>query len=71
MCHDARKIVEELRRNKIQRSPYPADSPDLSPCDFWLFELLKEKLEEHEVSTAEQIIKAITTIWDSVTFDEL
>jgi transposase len=34
MCHNARKIAQELVRNKIQRAPYPPYSPDLSPCGF-------------------------------------
>jgi hypothetical protein len=32
---------------------------------------LKEKLKDHELSTAEHIIEAITATWDSVTFNEL
>jgi hypothetical protein len=35
-----------------------------------LFGLLKEKLTAHKRSRAEQIIEAITAIWDSVTFEE-
>jgi hypothetical protein len=32
---------------------------------------LKEELKEHEFSTPEQIIKAITAFWDSTTSHEL
>jgi hypothetical protein len=43
--YNARTIVEKLRHNKIQPAPHPVHSPDLSPCDFWLFGLLKKTQE--------------------------
>jgi hypothetical protein len=70
MCHNARKIAEEIRHNNIQRSPHPAYSPDPSLWDVWLFVLLK-KFKEQELLTGEQIIEAIIAVRDSVTFDEL
>jgi hypothetical protein len=52
-------------------SEHPIYSPDLNPCDFGLFGLLNGKLQEQELSTSEQIIEAIPTIWDVVFFDDL
>jgi hypothetical protein len=40
-------------------------------CGFWLFCFLKEKLMEHELLTSDEIIEAITTIWNDPTFEEL
>jgi hypothetical protein len=71
MCHNARKISLELEHNKIERAPHPAYSLDINPCDIWLFGFLKEKLEEQELSTTDEIIKAITTICNDVSFEEL
>jgi hypothetical protein len=71
MCHSARKISLELEHKKIERAPHPAYSPDFSRCDFWPFGLLKEKLKEQELSISDEIIEAITTIWNEVTFEEL
>jgi hypothetical protein len=34
MCYNARKISLGLEHNKIQRTPHPTYSPDISPCDF-------------------------------------
>ncbi|CAF1523449.1 unnamed protein product [Didymodactylos carnosus] len=31
---------------------HPANSPDLSPCDFWLFDLIKENLNDQDDSQA-------------------
>jgi hypothetical protein len=60
-----RKTLDATRFNG------PRYSPDLSLHDFYSFKLLKNKLKDHELSMAEQIIEAITAVWDSVTFDEL
>jgi hypothetical protein len=38
---------------------------------FLVVRALKEELKEHGLSTAEQIIKVVTAIWDSATFHEL
>jgi hypothetical protein len=71
MCHNIQKINLDLEQNKIERAFHPADSPDISPCDFWLFSFLKEKLKEQELSPSDEIIEGIAIIWDDVTFEEL
>jgi hypothetical protein len=71
MCYNARKISLELEHNKTERAPHPSCSPDIGPRDFWLFGFLKEKLQEQESSTSNEIIEATTTIWNDVTFEEL
>jgi hypothetical protein len=60
-----------LEHNKTERAPHPAYSPDISPCDFWLFGFLKEKLKEQELSTSDEIIEAIMTICNDVTSKDL
>jgi hypothetical protein len=60
-----------LEHNKVERGPHPAYSLDISPYDFWLLGFLKEKRKEQEPSTSNEIIEAITTIWNDVTFKEL
>jgi hypothetical protein len=71
MCHNARKISLELEYNKIKRALHPDYSPDISPCDLWMFDFLKEKLREQEPLTSDEIIETMTTIWNDVTFEEL
>jgi hypothetical protein len=46
MCHTGAKITEKLKKRHIARAPYPPCSPDFSPCDFWLFGILKQKMKE-------------------------
>jgi hypothetical protein len=43
MCHNGRKVTDEFDNRKLQRVVHPPYSPDLSPCDFWLFGMLKQK----------------------------
>jgi hypothetical protein len=40
------KITEKLKKRHIVCAPHPAYAPDLSPCDFWLFGILKQKMKE-------------------------
>ena len=43
-AHKAKLIQDYLRRHKVAELPHPAYSPDLAPCDFFLFPKLKEAL---------------------------
>jgi transposase len=60
MCHKGPKITEKLEKRHIARAPHPPYSPDLSPCDFWLFGVLKQKMKERVFQSEEQILVAIT-----------
>jgi hypothetical protein len=71
MCRNAGKTSLELDHNKIERGHHQAYSPDISPCDFWLFGFLKEKLNEQELSTSDEIIEVIMTICNDITLKEL
>jgi hypothetical protein len=41
MCHNRRKVTDELENLKLIRGAHPPYSPYLSPCDFWIFGKLK------------------------------
>ena len=44
----------------IKTVPQPAYSPDLSPCDFWLF----PKLRDCRYETIEEVKEAVTKVID-------
>jgi hypothetical protein len=46
MCHNDAKITEKHGMRHIARALHPPYSPAFSPCDFWLFGILKEKMKE-------------------------
>ena len=51
----------------VSHSPY---SPDLSPCDFWLFSKLKENLRGCRYETIEKMKEAVTKVIDMLTQDD-
>ncbi|GFY06043.1 histone-lysine N-methyltransferase SETMAR [Trichonephila clavipes] len=42
--HIARCALGVSQQNNVEILPYPPYSPDLPPCDFWLFPQLKKPL---------------------------
>lgn len=59
-CHTALSINEFLAKKNIPVVPQPPYSPDLSPCDFFLFPNLKRHLKGHHFGTVENIKKNVT-----------
>jgi histone-lysine N-methyltransferase SETMAR len=71
MCHNGSKVAAKFEKYHVIRSPHPPYSPDTSPCDFWLFGMLKEVLKDREFSSSDEIEEAITKVWDDLTFDQV
>jgi hypothetical protein len=71
MCHNCPRITSEFAKHHLSRKLHPPDSPDISPCDFWLFGLLKGILKNREFSSSEQIEEAITQMWNDLSFEDL
>ena len=44
-AHDTLRVCEFLAKNSITKMDHPPYSPDLAPCDFWLFSKLKNALK--------------------------
>jgi transposase len=59
-AHTALSIREFLAKKNIPTLPQPPYSPDLAPCDFYLFPKLKSKLKGHHYGTVENIKKIVT-----------
>ena len=57
-------IFDYLREQKIQVMVHPPYSPDLAPCDFWLFNYLKRNLDIYPDSTS--LASAITKVLNSI-----
>jgi len=53
-------VIEFLGKKGIPVVPQPPYSPDLSPCDFFLFPKLKFHLKGGHFGTVENIEKAVT-----------
>jgi len=59
-CHTADSINEFLAEKSIPVVPQPPYSPDLSPCDFFLFPRLKNHLKGRHFGTLDNIQKSVT-----------
>lgn len=59
-CHTAISVMEFLASKNIPVAPQPPYSPDLSPCDFFLFPRLKNHLRGTHFGTLENIQSAVT-----------
>jgi histone-lysine N-methyltransferase SETMAR len=70
-CHTGHKITYRLTAANIARAPHAPYSPNLSPCDLWIFGFVKESMKGMRLSAEDQIVEAITTIWRGVTFGTL
>ncbi|GFG34094.1 hypothetical protein Cfor_05551 [Coptotermes formosanus] len=59
-CHTAGSINEFLAEKSIPVVLQPPYSPDLSPCDFFLFHRLKNHLKGGHFGTLDNIQKSVT-----------
>jgi histone-lysine N-methyltransferase SETMAR len=71
MYHDGAKIIEKLEKVHTARAAHPPYSPDFSPCDFWLFGILKQKIKERVFQSEKQILAAITENWHELTSKDI
>jgi hypothetical protein len=55
MRHNGHRVVDESRRLKILRAPHPLYSPDVSPCDFWMFGDFEGKLKDRDLQGPEKV----------------
>ena len=53
--HTALVLRDHFIKNSTHIVPQPPYSPDLTPCDFWLFPKLKRPLRGHHFDTIEEI----------------
>ena len=60
--HNSILVTDYLTKMGIKTVPYPAYSPDLAPCDFWLF----PKLTGCRYETIEQMKEAMTKVIDTL-----
>ena len=69
--HTAGKVLEFLHRNNMQTVPHPPYSPDLAPCDFFLFPTLKRPLRGRRFSNDNELIQAVGDVTRDIEKDGL
>ena len=63
-------VTDYLTKMGIKTVPQPPYSPDLAPCDFWLFPKLKENFRGCHYETIEEMKEAVTKVIDTLTQEE-
>ena len=63
-------VTDYLTKVGIKTVPHSSYSPDLAPCDFWLFPNLKEKLRGCRYETIEEMKEAVTKVFDTLTQED-
>jgi hypothetical protein len=62
-------FTDKLTEQHLKRTPHPADSPDLSPCDFFLFGSLKDKLIDEQYTTPEELFDEMAMVISEIASD--
>jgi hypothetical protein len=71
MCHNGAKIASEFEKYHLVRMPHLPYSPDISPCDFWLFGMLKGIPRDWEFISSDEIEVVIADVWNCLTSDDV
>jgi hypothetical protein len=71
MCHNGNKISEKLAKRNTERALHPPYSPDISPCDFWLFGMRKQKMKDREFQSQQAFLSAVAKMWNELTFADV
>jgi histone-lysine N-methyltransferase SETMAR len=69
-AHRAGVTLEYLEGLHVKLMEHPPYSPDLSPCDFWLFPKLKEPLRGKDFSSDEDLQGAMYEVLDTFELDD-
>ncbi|GFX27042.1 histone-lysine N-methyltransferase SETMAR [Trichonephila clavipes] len=55
-------VLRTMQQSNVEILPYPPYSPDLTPCDFWLFPQLKEPLRGKRFASNKACVKAAEAV---------
>jgi len=66
------QTISYLTQIGIKTVPHPSYSPDLAPCDFWLFPKLKENIRDTVVVMRQlrRLKKAVSRVIDTLTQED-
>ena len=68
--HNSILVTDYLTKMGTKKVPQPPYSPDLAPCDFWLFPKFKEKLRGYRYETIEEMKETVTKVNDTLTQED-
>ena len=69
-AHRSFLVRDFLARHRITILEHPAYSPDLAPCDFWLFDKVKDAMRGRHLGSVEEMKAAVTCILKAIPENE-
>jgi hypothetical protein len=64
--HTSKMSIEKMEELGFILVPQPPYSPDITPCDFFLFGYLKQHLEGKYFAREDQVIAAVMQVFDKI-----
>ena len=64
--HTAKFTLEYMEKHDIAVLPHPPYSPDLAPCDYWLFPTLKKHLRGKRFESIFEIQRAVQNFFNTI-----
>ena len=64
--HTSKATCEYMTEHGMDRMPHPPYSPDLAPCDFFLFGYIKNRLIGSEFTTRDEALEKINDILNEI-----
>jgi [histone H3]-lysine36 N-dimethyltransferase SETMAR len=68
--HKAAVVTEYLKEERVKLLSHPPYSPDLAPCDFYLFPKIKKELGGRRFNNIENLSRAIQAIVENIPKEE-
>lgn len=69
-AHTSALTLDFLHQNGVQLVPHPPYSPDLAPCDFYLFPKLKKELREKNFASANEAVMKMNDILNDLSKED-
>jgi transposase len=69
--HTAKRSIARIEELHFKRLPHPPYSPDIAPCDFYLFGYLKEKLHGRTFFSDDEVISAVERVLKEIPIEVL
>ncbi|KAL4465542.1 hypothetical protein ABPG72_013991 [Tetrahymena utriculariae] len=67
-AHTHENVLAFLKQNQVTPIKHPPYSPDLSPCHYWLFDFIKQRLGDH--TNEESLFEEVTKILNKIPISE-
>ena len=64
--HNSKMATEKIAELGFERLKHPPYSPDISPCDFFLFGYVKSQLRNYNVKSSFELSKAVREICEKI-----